>query len=85
MELIDPRTFLVVANLLGLLCAMVLWVQARSFPADIEGLYDWAKAVVLMACAAGLTSLRGFIPDAVSIILANGMMLFGELFLKFGL
>lgn len=38
-----------------------------------------------MACAAGLTSLRGFIPDAVSIILANGMMLFGELFLIFGL
>lgn len=85
MELIDPRTFLVVANLLGLLCALVLWVQARSFPADIEGLHDWAIAVVLMACASGLTSLRGFIPDLASIVLASGLLLFGELFLIFGL
>lgn len=37
-DLIDPRTFLLVANLLGMFCALVLWVQARSFPADIEGL-----------------------------------------------
>ena len=85
MELINPRTFLVVANLLGLLCALVLWVQARSFPSDIEGLRDWAKAVVLMGCASGLASLRGLAPDAVAIILASAMLLFGELFLVFGL
>jgi diguanylate cyclase (GGDEF)-like protein len=85
MELINPRTFLIVANLLGLLCALVLWVQARSFPADIEGLRDWAKAVVLMGCAAGLASLRGFIPDGVSIVLASAMLLLGELLLVFGL
>lgn len=85
MELINPRTFLFVANLLGLLCALVLWVQARSFPKDIEGLHDWAKAVVLMSCASGLISLRGFIPDAASIVLANGLFLLGELLLVFGL
>lgn len=85
MELINPRTFLVVANLLGLLCALVLWVQARSFPSDIEGLRDWAKAVVLMGCASGLASLRGIAPDAVAIILASTMLLLGELFLVFGL
>jgi diguanylate cyclase (GGDEF)-like protein len=85
MELINPRTFLFVANLLGLLCAMVLWVQARSFPKDIEGLHDWARAVVLMSFASGLVSLRGFIPDAASIVLANGLFMFGELLLVFGL
>lgn len=85
MELINPRTFLLTANLLGMLCALVLWVQARSFPADIDGLYDWAKAVVLMSCASGLASLRGYIPDAVSIILANAFLLLGELLLIFGL
>lgn len=85
MELINPRTFLVVANLLGLLCAMVLWVQARSFPPDIEGLHDWAKAVVLTACASGLASLRGMIPDAGSIVLSSALSLFGELLLIFGL
>jgi diguanylate cyclase (GGDEF)-like protein len=85
MELINPRTFLFVANLLGLLCAMVLWVLARSFPKDIEGLHDWARAVVLMSFASGLVSLRGFIPDAASIVLANGLFMFGELLLVFGL
>ena len=34
-ELINPRTFLLVANLLGFFCALVLWVQKRSFPDDI--------------------------------------------------
>ncbi|HPD54916.1 MAG TPA: hypothetical protein PLI08_13285, partial [Bacteroidia bacterium] len=85
MELINPRTFLVIANLLGLLCALVLWVQARSFPADIEGLRDWAKAVVLMGCASGLASLRGVAPDALAVLLASAMLLLGELFLVFGL
>jgi diguanylate cyclase (GGDEF)-like protein len=85
MELINPRTFLFVANLLGLLCAMVLWVLARSFPKDIEGLHDWARAVVLMSFASGLVSLRSFIPDAASIVLANALFMLGELLLVFGL
>lgn len=85
MELINPRTLLLVANLLGLLCALVLWVQARSFPSDIAGQRDWAKAVVLLSCAAGLASLRGIAPDAVAILLAAALQLFGELLLVFGL
>lgn len=85
MELINPRTFLVVANLLGLLCALVLWVQARSFPDDIDGLYDWAKAVTLISCGAGLTSMRDVFPDVAAILLASGMVLLGELYLIVGL
>src|SRR5690606_10199377 len=85
MELINPRTFLIVANLLGLLCALVLWVQAKSFPADIGGLRDWAKAVVLMGCASGLASLRGILPDTFAIVLAAALVLLGELLLVTGL
>lgn len=85
MELINPRTFLVVANLLGLLCALVLWVQARSFPDDIDGLHDWAKAVTLISCGAGLTSMRDVFPDVAAILLASGMVLLGELYLIVGL
>lgn len=85
MVLIDPRTFLLVANLFGMLCALVLWVQARSFPDDIEGLRDWALAVVLIGCAAGLTSMRGVLPDAVAIVAASGMLLLGQLLLVIGL
>ena len=85
MEIINPRTFLVVANIFGLLCALVLWVQARSFPDDIDGLRDWARAVVLIGFAAGLASMRGILPDAVSIIVANGLLLLGQFLLIVGL
>ena len=85
MEFIDPRTFLVVANLFGLLCALVLWVQARSFPDDIQGLRDWALAVVLIGCASGLSSLRGIAHDFFSIVLASGMLLVGQFLLVIGL
>jgi diguanylate cyclase (GGDEF)-like protein len=84
-ELLDPRTFLLVANLLGMLCALVLWVQARSFPEDIQGLRDWAAAVVLIGFASGLASLRGILHDGIAIVAASGLMLFGQLLLITGL
>jgi len=85
MELFDPRTFLLVANLLGLLCALVLWVQARSFPGEIEGLGDWAKAVALIACASGLSALRGILPSALTVVASSAMFLFGQLWMIVGL
>lgn len=85
MEFIDPRTFLLVANLLGMLCALVLWVQAKSFPDDIGGLREWALAVVLIGCASGLSSMRGILPDAVAIVAASGLLLLGQWLLIVGL
>lgn len=84
-ELIDPRTFLLVANLFGMLCALVLWVQAKSFPDDIQGLRDWALAVVLIGSAAGLASLRGILHDGLAIVAANGLLLLGQFLLIVGL
>ncbi|HQR04030.1 MAG: GGDEF domain-containing protein [Proteobacteria bacterium] len=85
MELIDPRTFLLVANLLGMLFALVLWVQARSFPADIHGLRHWALAIALISAASGLASLRGIVHDGLAIIASNGFSLGGEFLLVVGL
>ena len=85
MDLVDPRTFLIVANLLGMLCALVLWVQAKSFPDDIHGLRDWAVAVVLIGFASGLASLRGILHDGITIVVANGFLLAGQLLLVVGL
>ena len=84
-DFVDPRTILLVANLLGFLCALVLWVQAKSFPADIEGLRDWAAAVVLIGGASGLASMRGVLADFFAILVANGLLLTGQLLLIVGL
>lgn len=81
----DPRTLLLVANLFGMLCALVLWVQARSFPDEIGGLRDWAKAVVFIGFASGLASTRGLLPDLAAIVLSSGLMLFGQWLLIVGL
>ncbi len=85
MDFVDPRTFLLVANLLGMLCALVLWVQAQCFPDDIEGLRDWALAVMLIGGASGLASMRGVLPDLLSIVVASGLLLSGQLLLIVGL
>jgi hypothetical protein len=84
-ELVDPRTFLLVANLLGFFCALVLWVQRRSFPDDIKGLGDWAAAVVLIGIASGLSSMRGLVSDFLSIVIASAALLLGQLLLIVGL
>jgi diguanylate cyclase (GGDEF)-like protein len=84
-ELVDPRTFLLVANLLGVFCALVLWVQAKSFPDDIEGLSDWAIAVVLIGVASGLASMRGIFSDLLAIVVANATLLLGQFLLIVGL
>lgn len=85
MDFIDPRTFLFIANLLGLLCALVLWVQARSFPGEIEGLGEWAKAVTLIAFASGLAALRGILPSLFTVVVSSGLFLFGQLLMIVGL
>ncbi len=85
MELIDPRTFLIVANLLGMLCALVLWVQAKSFPDEIGGLRDWAVAVVLIGSASGLASTRGILSDSIAIVAASTLLLLGQFLLIIGL
>ena len=85
MEFIDPRTFLVTANLLGLLCAFVLWVESKSFPKDVSGLKHWATGVAAMGSGAGLISLRDYWHPAFSVVLANALSLFGAIALIVGL
>jgi diguanylate cyclase (GGDEF)-like protein len=85
MEFFDPRTFLFVASLLGLLCSLVLWVQARSFPGEIDGLGDWAKAVGLIAIASGLSSMRGSLPSLLTVVISSTLFLFGQLLMIVGL
>jgi diguanylate cyclase (GGDEF)-like protein len=85
MDFIDPRTFLFVANLLGVLCALVLWVLSLNFPRDIVGLREWSAAVLLLACAAGLASLRGIVADGFAIMVASGLSLLGQLLVIVGL
>jgi diguanylate cyclase (GGDEF)-like protein len=68
---LDPRSLIVVAGLLGLLCSVILFMLRRSFPATIGGLRHWSWGMLSMVVASGLFGLSGHIPEIFSVVLAN--------------
>ncbi|HCY62583.1 MAG TPA: hypothetical protein DHV59_07090 [Oxalobacteraceae bacterium] len=77
---LDPRSFLVVSAILGLLCALIFFTLRRSFPNDIKGLNHWGWACMAMVVAACLFALENSLPVLLSSFLADilgmiGMML----------
>ena len=56
---------------------VLLW---RLVPEEL-GLKEWAKATILIFVALLLLGLRGFIPDFISITIANTIMTLGIGFL----
>lgn len=72
-------------DLLGVLCALVLWVQARSFPEEIKGLGDGAKAVGMIAFASGLSGAAWILLELLLTAgVASALFLFGQLWIIVG-
>jgi hypothetical protein len=68
---------------LGLLISAVFVFLRVSYPKSVKGLGFWAAAPALQSLALVL-GLRGMIPDLLSIVLANLVLLTGMGFLYFG-
>ena len=73
----DPRSFIIVSALVGMLCSFIFFVLRRSFPKDIQGLEHWAWACLLMVAAAFLFALRGSIHVFFSSYIANMLVVAG--------
>jgi diguanylate cyclase (GGDEF)-like protein len=73
----DPRSFILISALLGLLCACIFFILRHSFPKDIRGLDHWAVACLAMMMSAILFSLRGSISVLYSSFLANILVVGG--------
>ncbi len=78
---IDPRSLIFVAGLLSLVCALILLVMRRSFPASIAGLREWSWGNLVIFCATPLFGLREALPPLVSVVLANALLIGGEFLL----
>lgn len=74
MNLVDPRTLILMASLLGALMALVLELLRRSIPEPVPGLREWAQGTWLAFGAAILFGLRGRVPDLLSVTLANATL-----------
>ena len=73
---LDPRTIIVV-NIAGtLLMSAGLFIVSRSYLTQMSAIRRWAGASLLHGIGWILYSLRDFAPPVVTIILAQGVLLF---------
>ncbi|MDF1485302.1 diguanylate cyclase [Ramlibacter sp. H39-3-26] len=73
---LEARSILLVLAVLSLQMAFVLFALRRSYP-HLRSLRAWAAAPLLCGIASALIGLRGMIPDAISILAANLLLLTG--------
>ena len=81
---LDVRSVILIAGIMSLLMAMVLFFLRRNYPPTIKGLTEWAAAPPILFVAALLFAARGVLPDFFSIVVANLMLLGGASLLYFG-
>lgn len=74
---IDPRTVLLLAGIIGGMMAVVLLFMRRNYPASIRGLGEWATAAALIFLSALMLGARDAIPDLLSIVAGNLLLLAG--------
>jgi diguanylate cyclase (GGDEF)-like protein len=81
--LLDLPSIIVMSGVLGLLISVVFVFLRVSYPKSIKGLGFWAAAPALQSLALVL-GLRGLLPDLLSIVVANLVLLTGMGFFYFG-
>lgn len=67
----DPRSFIIISTCLGLLCAFLCFVLRSSFPRNIQGLYGWGTACLVLVASSVLFAARESIDVLYSSYVAN--------------
>lgn len=70
-SILDPRSVIVLAGIMGLMMALVVFFMRRSYPPSIRGLGEWALAPLVAFVSTMLFAARDFAPDFVTIVVAN--------------
>ena len=77
MASLDLRSLIVMSGILSLLLAVMLLFLQRSYPRSIRGLGLWAAAHAWAFLSAVLFAGRGFLPDFITVVVANLILLTG--------
>jgi diguanylate cyclase (GGDEF)-like protein len=78
----DPRSIILLAGVMNLVMGVVLYALRRGTPTGVAGLREWALAPFASLASTLLFGLRGVLPEALSITVAN-MVLFVSILLYF--
>lgn len=81
---LDVRSVILVAGIMSLLMAVVLFFLRRNYPPTIKGLGEWAMAPAILFLATLLFGARGAIPNFFSIVVGNLFLLSGAALLYLG-
>lgn len=81
---LDPRSIILLAGIMALLMSVVLFFLRRNYPPSIKGLTEWAAAPALIFISTLLLGARGIIPDFLSVVIGNLVLLIGITVLYFG-
>lgn len=80
----DPRYLVVMAGFMSLVMSAVLFAMWRSYPRSIAGLAEWAVAPLLWCGAIALFMGRDTLPELLTVVAANGLLLSGALLFYLG-
>ena len=76
---LDPRSMIAMAGFMSAVMAIVLLFMRRHYPPSIRGVGAWAAAPLLWLASTVLFSVRGFVPDWLSLVLANELLVLGTI------
>ena len=81
---IDLRFIVLLVGVMGLLMSVIIFFLRRSLPPSIEGLREWAAAPAIVLVSMVLLAMRGVIPDFLSNLCGNFLLLVGCLLFHVG-
>ena len=75
---------MITSCVMALAMSVVLLIIAKTYPKNIRGLKEWGLAVLVTALSLPFFIARDIIPDLLSIVLANLMLLVGFMLMNHG-
>ena len=77
MQTLDLRTVILLTGFMGALMSLVLVFLLRSYPDSVRGLREWTAGAVTGAFAAMLIGARGILPDWLTLVIGNLVLISG--------
>lgn len=84
MPAFDLRAVILLAGAMGALMAVVIGFMRRSYPRSIEGLGYWSAGPAVVFVSTLLFGMRGVLPDLLTVVTANLLLMAGVTLLYFG-
>ena len=80
----DVRSAMLLSSLFIGMMSIVLFFLRSSFPSTIRGIGEWASATTILFIAFALFGLRDMLPDFLTLVVANLLVMVGLCLLFFG-